>query len=228
MIDLFGLNLLDLCFPAPYYFYSVAGSVVTAPALGLSYGLIGRVTYPNAGIIPMNYAIWFTIAYQIKYVIQKLENLFEQYLGVKAYLKTLEKTPEDQLDLQNKFRVRCWKVIRFKNRVIKKVDDFFSKMFKIRLSCEVTEANVDKASFLEMCRYRIWKVFKMAVYDTISSALAYPLTNRLGFLLPEKTAVPIFLIIRIFFTNIVLIPSIYLFLRSTTRFQWTRDYIPAL
>lgn len=226
MSYLMGLNLFDLCFPAPFYVYSFAGSLVVAPALGAAYGLIGRVSYPNAGISPLNYSVWFTVAFQIKMLIDKVESFFENKL--KDYLKGIENIPEDQLELQNNLKVRLWKVIRFKNKVVKKVDDYFSNLLKIRPLHEVTKENVDRASYLEMCRYRIWKVFKLAIYDTLSSAAAFSLLNRAGLFLPEKTVVPLFLIFRTILFNIGLIPTLYLYLRSTNHYQSIRQYLPVL
>lgn len=221
-----SLNLFDLCFPAPFYVYSFAGSIVVASALGAAYGLIGRVSYPSAGISPLNYAVWFTVAYQIKTVIDKIENYFEN--GLKDYLKGVENIPEDQLKVQNNLKVRLWKVIRFKNSLVTKVDGYFSSIFKIRPYQEVYQEDVNQASYLEMCRYRIWKVFKLAVYDTLSSAAAFSLLNRAGLFLPEKTVVPIFLIVRTILFNIVLIPTLHLYFRWTDRFQWARNYLPSI
>lgn len=197
--------------PSPERLPSFASSMVIAAAIGGGYGLIGRVVYPRAGISPLNYAIWFATAYQIKECFHFAEKYLEGFLGVGAYLEKLEKIPEDQLDLQDQIRYHSWKMINLKNNFLKKLDQIASHILGIRPSQEINEKNVEKASFLEMCRYRVWRVFKETILDTISSSLAYHLTGGMGFTLPSRTAVPLFIIMRSIVKDILLVPALYVY-----------------
>lgn len=243
-LQIFDQLKLERYLPAPDRFYKSAGSMVAAAAFGAAYGLIGRVVYPQAGINPLHYAIWFTVAYQIKYCFNLIENHFEEFMGVAAYFHELEKVPEDELDVQDQIRYHCWKIIHLRNAALKRIDEVFSYVFRIRPYQEVKEDNVEDASFLEMCRYRIWRVFKSALLDTLSSAAAYRLTNSMGFTLPDRTSVPLFLIMRSLVLDILLIPSLHLYARfcnqladelgegdqnaSQLRAKWLKDILPAL
>ena len=80
-LQIFDQLKLERYLPAPDRFYKSAGSMVAAAAFGAAYGLIGRVVYPQAGINPLHYAIWFTVAYQIKYCFNLIENHFEELHG---------------------------------------------------------------------------------------------------------------------------------------------------
>ena len=236
---------LDRLIPAPDRFYtSAAGSIFAAAAFGAVYGLVGRVIYPNARISPLHYAIWFTTAFQIKYSVNFIENQFEKFMGVGAYLDELEKAPEDELDLEDRIRCHCWKVIQFRNTALKKIDGAISGIFNIRPYQVVTADNVSDASFLEMCRYRVWRVFKWTILDTISFSIAYRLTNGMGFTLPARTSVPLFIVMSSIVRDILLIPSLYLYARfcndlaeelgesdqraSHYRAVWLRNILPAL
>jgi hypothetical protein len=230
--------------PAPHRLYSFGGSTFVAAGIGYGYGLIGRAVYPKAGITPLNYAIWFAVAYQIKQCIDLTENRFQNFLRFKAYLEDLERTPEDQLDLKNQIRYHCWRVIQLKNNCLNAIDQAVSRIFRIRAYHAVTEANVQDASFLEMCRYRMWRVFKSTVIDNVSSLLAYQLTNRVGFTLPNHTAVPFFIVIQSIIKDVLLVPALYFYARTCNqiandigegdkiaagyRESWIRYFLPVL
>lgn len=196
-------------FPAPERFYSPASSMFVAAGLGYGYALIGRVVYPNTGIIPAHYAIWFTVAFQIKYCITHLENRFEKFMGVEHYIEKLQEVPEEELKVSDQLRYHIWKVIKLKDLAVKKIDAVFSGIFHIRPYMEIKEENVDKASFIEMCRYRVWSVFKLTILNSVSSVLAYHLTKEMGFSLPSRTSVQLFIVIQSIVVNILFVPAVY-------------------
>lgn len=230
--------------PAPDRLYSAAGSIFVAAAIGASYGLIGRVMRPNAGFSPLNFALWFTIAYQIKHYVHFSEKYFVRFLGVKSYLKELEHVPEDELDLEDQVRYHCWRVIQIKNTVINKIDAVFSKLCQIRPFIGVTADNVKEASFLEMCRYRIWKVFKSTILELISSRIAFHFSNAMGFKIPIDTSVQLFIVIQSIIREILLIPALHIYVRvcnhlvdhmgekdkdgAYLRAQWISSLLPSL
>ena len=68
------------------------------------------------------------------------------------------------------------------------------------------------ASFCEMRRYRIWPVFKSTIIDTISSRIAYQLTNTRGFTLPYHASATLFIVVRSIVKDILL-PALYIYAR---------------
>lgn len=211
IIPLFGINRL---LPAvPSRFFTSVGSTFLAAALGGAYGLIGRVVYPKAGISPLHYSVWFALAFQIKEFIIAIESNFDHFLGVKDRLEKLEQVPEDELDVNDLIRFHTWKFIQLKNHFIQRVDDIFSKITRIRPFDEVDQDNVAEASFLEMCRFRIWPVFKATILDGMSFSIAHHLSNGLGFTLPNATAVPLLIVIRSIFKDIILVPALHIYVR---------------
>lgn len=204
---------LENFLPAPNRLYSVAGSTFIAAAIGGSYGLIGRIVCPKAGIIPLHYAVWFAVAFQIKECINFGEIYFENFLGIGSYLDKLERIPEDELDLEDRIRFHCWKVIHLKNKSLKTIDRVISQFLDIRPYSDVREDGIKNASFLEMCRYRAWPVFKSTIVDAVSSALAYRLTHQMRLTLPAQTAVPLFIVIRSIVKDIILIPAMHVYAR---------------
>lgn len=205
-------HFTDFLPAAPDRFSSV-GSTLLSAAIGGAYGLIGRVIYPKAGISPLHYAIWFVLAFQIKQFILSAQCHFGNFLGVKDYLEELENVPEDELDLHDLVRYHSWKVIQLKNHVLHVIDQFFYQIFDIRPYEEIDAENVEEASFLEMCRYRMWPIFKLTVLETLSFALAHRLLNAMGFTIPSQTAVPLFIIIRSVVRDIILVPAVYVYAR---------------
>jgi hypothetical protein len=215
-----------------------------AAATGYVYGLAGRVVYPNTGISPLHYSIWFTLAFQIKQFVHLLEGNFHDFLGVRSYLEQLEELSEDELDLSDLLRYHCWKIIQLKNHVLQTIDGIFVSALNIRPYDEITPDNVEEASFLEMCRYRIWPVFKLAVLETVSFSVAYRLCNSMGFSLPARTAVPLIVVISSIIRDIILIPALYCYAHwcneiadqiedsneevSAYRAKWFRFCLPSL
>lgn len=226
-------------------FYSSASSTFTAAAVGGMYGLVGRVMYPNAGISPLHYAVWFVLAFQIKHFVFSMENRFDRFLCGKVCLQKLEEVSEDESNLEDLVRYHCWEVIQLKDGTLHIIDDFFCKMVNIRPSQEVTADNVEEASFIEMCRYRIWPVFKTTILDTVSFAIAYRFANHMGFTISNYSAVPILIVIRSIVKDIILIPALYVYIRmcnqiadhlrkdqtdafSNHRATWIRWCLPSL
>lgn len=244
----FAFNQISACggrfIPAPDRLYSSGGSLCLAATTGAVYGLIGRVIYPRAGIIPLHYAIWFAVAYQIKECINLLEGRFEDFIGVRTYLEKLEQIPEDELDLEDWIRYYCWKIINVKNNCIKTIDSLVSKLLDIRPYQEVMQDNVQDASFLEMCRYRVWHVFKSTIIHTVSITLGYQLTAGMGFTLPSRTSVRLLLVIQSVVKGILLVPALHVYARFCNkladeigeederaahyRITWIRRFLPAL
>ncbi len=207
----FGWNRM---IPGPERLHASAGSLLVAGAMGGAYGLIGRVVYPKAGIIPLHYAIWFAAAYQIQETFILLKNHFEDFLGVTAYLEKLEQIPEDELELDDQIRYHCWKIMSLKNQLVQMIDRIVVKYLGLRPIDDVTEDNVEDASFLEMCRYRAWRVFKATLLASVSSALAYHLTNGTGFALPNHTRVPLFIVMQSIVKDILFVPAAYMYVRA--------------
>ena len=230
--------------PTPDRFFKSAGSIVAAAAFGAGYGLAGRIVYPNAGIVPLHYAIWFTVAFQIKYTINLVANQFTEFMSRGAPIDEWENVSEDDLTWREQIRSRYWKLVCLKDTSLKNMDEVLSRLFNIRPYQEVKGDNVYDASFVEMCRYRVWGVFKSTIVDSVSWALAYRLTNSMGFSLPSWTAVPHLIILRSIVQDILLIPSLHMYARfcndladelgdsdqRTAKFraEWLRKLLPAL
>lgn len=239
-----NVNISQFLPAVPQSFYSSTGSTFIAAAIGGGYGLIGRVIYPNAGISPLHYAVWFALAFQIKQCVYAMENQFEDFMEVESYLDNLSKLSEDELDLNDLVRYHCWKVIQLKTKIIRSIDSVFSNFVNIRPFEEIDVDNVEEASFLEMCRYRIWSVFKAAALDTISFALAHNFSNSTGFTIPDRTAVPSLIVIRSIVKDIILVPALYVYARfcnqiadeldgddekvAAYRAEWIRRCLPKL
>ncbi len=197
----------------PKSFYSSAGSTFIAAAVGGTYGFLGRIIYPNAGISPLHYAVWFALAFRVKQVIFSLEKNLEQFLGEETDLERFKDVPKDQLEGCDFIRLHCWEVMGLTNQTLKQIDHVFSRLFNIRPAEEITADNVADASFFEMCRYRIWPIFKMTILDTLSFALAHRLSNSINFTIPDQTAVQLLLVIRSIVQDIILIPALYMYAR---------------
>lgn len=221
-------------FPGPEKIYSIAGSIsmLAAPAVGAGYGLIGRAVYPNAGIIPLHYAVWFSVAYLIKYCVLRIESFYEQFMGVQNYLEGLEKIKPQKLASMDKLRCHIWKVTQFRNTVVKEVDEVFCGLFHVRPYTEVTTENVAHASFAEMCRYRVWSVFKSTMLNVVSTIAAYHLTLSMGFSLPNQTDVQLFLIIQSIALSILFVPALHRYLDVSKvdpeSRPWFCNFLPAL
>jgi hypothetical protein len=221
-------------FPGPEKIYSVAGSIsmLAAPAVGAGYGLIGRAVYPDAGIIPLHYAVWFSVAYLIKYCVLRIENYYEQFMGVQHYLEGLQKVHPEKLAILDKLRCHIWKITQFKNTVVKEVDEVFCGLFHVRPYTEVTAENVAHASFAEMCRFRVWSVVKATMLNVASTILAYHLTLSMGFSLPNQTDVQLFLIIQSVALSILFVPALHHYLDVSKvdheRRPWFCQFLPAL
>lgn len=241
-IKFYSANLTNLI-PTPSRLYSSAGSSLVAALIGGGYGLIGRVIYPQAGIFPVNYAIWFAVAFQIKECINLLETRVENYMHLGKYLVKLERISEDSLDLEDKILCRCWKLIQFKNKCIRAIDVVVTKIFQIRLAQEIKKAEIHDACFIEMCRYRVWRVFKSTIINTLSFALAHRFTSVIGFILPNHTIVPLLLLIQSIFVDIIVVPFLHIHARwgnqivdlidrngnnLAYRERWIRRFLPTL
>lgn len=228
----------------PDRFFSSVGSGIVAAGAGYVYGYIGRAIYPHTGISPLNYAVGFALAFQIKQFVLLLEGQFFDFLGVGSYLEKLEKLSESELDLEDFVRCRCWKLIQFKNQVLKEIDCLFMKVLKVRPYEEVTKENVEAASFFEMCRYRIEPVFKLAMLEMLSFSIAYHLSNGMGFSLPPRTSAPLIVVVSSIVKEIILIPGLYVYVRwsseigdeidgsdaylSAYRAKWIQACLPSL
>jgi hypothetical protein len=239
-----NIQITDFLPAVPHRFFASAGSTVVAAAVGGGYGLLGRVIYPNAGISPLHYSIWFVFAYQIQQIALLLERKFHDFLGVRSYLEKLEQLSEDDLDLSDLVRYHCWKVIQLKNQAVRTIDGVFSNTFNIHPYDAINQDNVEESSFLEMCRYRIWPVFKMAVLEMVSFSIAYRLSIRMGFSLPARTSIPIIVVISSIVRDIILVPVLYSYARlcntvidkigddgekmSAYRAKWFRWCLPSL
>ena len=234
-----SFNIWKDFIPAPKGVYSFAGSAFGALGIGYAYGFMARAVYPKVGIVPFHYAVWFGVAFQIKQLIQLNAFLFKKFLSSRSYLEKLKNLPDDELSLKNQARRYCWKVIDCKNRCLQAVDGVVCRLFNIRPHQEIKADNVQKASFIEMCRYRIWPVFKSTLLDTVSSSIAHSLVNRLGFTLPVQTVVPLFIWIRSIMQNIILIPALHVQIRFykqlmidgvsiTPRREWIQQFLPVL
>lgn len=199
--------------PAPDKLYASAGSTLAAAGIGFASGLIGRKIYPDNGIVPLHYALWFVLAYQIKEFVCLIERSFESFVDVGAYMDNLENISEDELDFEDHLRTYCWKMIHYKNTGVEKVDFVFCYIFNTRPYQEITKENVYEASFLEMCRFRFWMVFKSTVLDATSFSLAYRLCNATGFSLPARTSLPMILIIQSIVSKIIIIPALYTYVK---------------
>ncbi len=200
---------LDRFIPAPSHLFTSVGSFGLAAVFGGAYGLIGRAVYPQSGINPINYAVWFVVAYQVKQLFQRLELEGGNFLGARHYFDYLERQDDREMAVSDQLRLTCWKVIVVKDYVLTKIDDCFSYVFNIRPYREITAENVQDASFVEMSRFRLWNVFKSTILDNTSFSLAHGLTHRMGFTLPLHTSIPLFILVQSIAKNIFLIPMMY-------------------
>lgn len=193
-------------FPAPEWLCkTAASSLILAGAVGGAYGLIGRVVYPRAGIIPLHYSLWFALAYLISSCVRHVENRFEQFMGK----PNIENQKPSDMDVFDQIRYHAWRVILVRDAALKKIDALFSRLFRVRAYDEVNEQNVRAASYVEMCRYRVWSVFKSTVLYEVSTFSAYQLTRAIGFSLPSRTAVPLLIAIGSIVGEILLVPALY-------------------
>ncbi len=227
----------------PSKFVTSAGTTVVATTAGFAYGFLGRKVYPLSGVIPFHYGIEFALAFQIMQFILQIEKNFRQFLKVESYFKKLEMLSEDELDLEDRVRFHCWKIIQLKNQIILRIDNALVFLFKIRPHHKVTKDNVEQASFIEMCRYRIWPVFKLTVLETLSFRVAFLLCNGMGFKLPVSTSVPRVVIISSIVREIIIIPALYTYANwcqksesgekytaesLALRAKWIRYFLPSL
>lgn len=228
--------------PAPGHLFTSVGSLGLAAAVGGTYGLIGRVISPQSGINPINYAIWFVVAYQIKQLYERLEVEGKHFLGARHYFNYLERLDDDEMSFGDQLRFACWKVIVVKDYVLTKIDDCFSYVMNIRPYREVTAENVQDASFIEMSRFRLWNVFKSTIVDNTSFSLAHGLTHKMGFALPMHTSIPLFILVQSIAKNIFLVPMLYKYMHfcnylaaeidegaestATQRAEWLKRILP--
>ena len=203
-------TLINKVIPTVNSYFSAAGSLLLASGVGVAYGLIGRFIYPRAGIYPLHYGIWFGLAFQIKYILTEI-------IG-KRYRKFCElgiHHIENKKDIFAKEGIvdqACtlwWKVIYVRYKTMKAVDKVFSKVFKVRRSREITHANVKDASFLEMCRYRLWPIFKKSVVENVAFSVAYHATTFIGLALPLNTAVSTLLVIHSIAIQIIFVSAFH-------------------
>jgi hypothetical protein len=220
----------------PNMFYGRAGSILTAAVMGGCYGLVGRVISPKANIRPLNYVVWFSVAFQIKSLMETL--------GILSW-KKLNQAPRSSY---SKRRARLhhyfWQLTAQLKIKARKIDATFSEIFHIRPFHELNQANIEDAKFLEMCRYRIGKVFKNTLLDMISFNVAHYFTRKAGIFLPQRTIVPLFIIGRSIIKDIVIIPCLHIYRRVfndviaslekktqwdiSRRIEWMHVWIPAL
>ncbi|MCE2983723.1 MAG: hypothetical protein LW832_09190 [Parachlamydia sp.] len=231
--------MLNLLMPDPSSLFKPIGSWGLAAIAGGTYGYIARSISPNDGIYPAHYALWFIVAYRIKETLDEWEDHFNAYLG--------DSTPAinwTEADSKERFRLLYWKVLERKSEVVKATDWVFGFLFGLRPFEEVTEANVSQSSFLEMCRYRTWNVFKLTIKDHISILSSHRIMQLAGFALPAHTRVPFFLTAEILVKNILLVPFLYRYLNVCDRMaagleleaatalaeraQWIRSWLPKL
>lgn len=228
--------------PQPDRLYGLAGSTVLAAVIGCTYGLIGRVVYPSSGIYPLNYALWFAVAFQINHFINKIDFSFKKFIHRGNYFQ--EGISVTRSNLEGIIRRKCWKMNRLKNKYLLSLDYLVCQILHIRPYYKIKRSNVYDASFFEMCRYRVWKVFKSTIIDTASSMIAYRLLVKAGITLPGRTAVPFFIAIRSIVTEVLLIPALYFYARLCSelvgelgngsqkaaryRALWIRKLLPAL
>lgn len=222
------LNFLPLSHLASYFhtpdkLYSSAGSALAAAGIGAGAGLVGRAVYPDSGIVPLHYSVWFGLAYQIKSFITLVESRFDGFMDIGAYIEFLEQIPEDALDFKDQFRYNAWKIIRYKTVVLNKIDQLYCYVFSVRPYAQVTVDNVYQSSFMEMCRYRVWKVFKSTIVDAVSISLAYHLCNATGFILPARSSAPLILIIQSITVRIIMVPALYCYINA-----WNKKNVPAV
>lgn len=222
--------------PAPDRFYSSAGSLLGAAAIGALYGLAGRVVYPQAGIFPLHYSIWFTVAFQIKSTVTFLGNRADKFMHTGTPFEEMEKVSRGKLSWKDQIRYPYLKGVELKNSLLKSIDDVASKRLHIRPYSEIKQENVAEASFLEMCRYRVWRVFRETLLETACSVIAYQITTTVGFSLPARTSVPLFILARSFMKDIVFVPSLHYYARlvidqkknAQSGITWIRKLLPAV
>jgi hypothetical protein len=195
----------------PTYLFNQADSSHFALVIGGTYGLLGRAVFPQKGINPINYAIWFVVAFQIKKLIQNWETQLSQNLN------------SDAAPNEHKLLPRIRQYYRsgrdFKDMVLNKVDTAVCFLFGLRPYDQITKENVQDALFLEMCRFRLWNVFKSTIIDNASFAIARTVTHQLGFTLPSHTSIPVFLATEVIIRNIVCLPLIYKYMDFSNRLE---------
>lgn len=199
----FMIDSINRVITTPSYLYNQVETVGLAAVAGGTYGLVGRKIFPKTGINPINYAVWFIVAFQIKKVFEQWELQALQTLNAKFSPEILE----SNFIKQTRYYYRIGTYL--KDILLSKIDLCFSYVFSIRCCHLVTQENVQDASFLEMCRFRVWNVFKSTIIDNASFAIARVVTHHLGFALPMHTSIPIFLAIETIIQNIILVPLIY-------------------
>jgi len=238
------MSISDFLPATPNRFASSVGSTFMAAVWGGAYGLLARAIHSDAKISSLHYAAWFSLAFQLKECICLIEGRFDSFLRVKAYLNCLENLKEDKLNLRDLVCYHFWKVIQLKNSILQRMDQICIALLNIRPFEEVDTSNIEEASFFEMCRYRIWPVFKTTVLETVSFALAHSLLKKMGFILTDRTAVPYLLVIRSIVKDIIFVPALYIYLKlcnrmadrldeedehaSSYRVKWMRFYLPDL
>ena len=227
--------------PDPASLFQSVGSMGLAAAAGAGYGVVARFIAPNAGIYPLNYAVWFVVAYKIKEILNLCEEQANIFLG--------NETQQSDLSIQtiswaDSVHQTVWKMIHIKNTLLGAIDRLFCLVLNMRPFNEVTSANVEEAAFFEMCRFRMWNVFKTTVLDFISIIGAHRLLLLARLSLPARTSVPFFLMVQTVVQNILLAPLLYKYLNfcdhlaaeldlesariAAERARWIRDWLPSL
>lgn len=236
------LNIsLNHLLPDPASLFQSVGSMGLAAAAGAGYGVVARFISPNTGIYPIHYAAWFVVAYKIKEILNHCEEQAGIFIGN-------EEPQSDASFIEQSFaekvRLTIWKTIHFKNSLLHAIDGIFCIALNMRPFCEVTAANVEDASFIEMCRFRMWNVFKTTILDFVSILSTHRLVQLAGLSLPARTSVPFFLMVQTIVQNILLAPILYKYLNfcdhlaaeldlesariAAERARWIRDWLPSL
>lgn len=199
----------------PDQVYGKAGSVFMAAIIGGGYGLIARTISPDAGIYPFHYMAWFATAYQIKWLMEVIGEIsWNRYLQrpVESYPKFSHLIHRFSLHITDDLQM-----------LVKTIDTFVSLSLNIRPANLVNAENIEEAAFLEMCRFRMWRVFKETILDMSSFTLAHRLTRKLHISLPNRTAIPFFLVIRSIAIGIVIVPCCHLYARFLNHLIGTLD-----
>ncbi|MBA2368285.1 MAG: hypothetical protein H0V82_04590 [Candidatus Protochlamydia sp.] len=232
---------LNRLLPDPTSLFQSAGSLGLAAVAGAGYGMAARILYPNSGIYPTHYALWFILGYKIKEIVCICDEQAQIFIGAAI-------PREDALwlerSLTQKGRLIAWKAIHLKNLLLKPIDRILCYTLNLRPFNEVTSSNVAEASFLEMCRFRMWNVFKTTIFDFVSILSAHRLTQLAGISLPSRTSVPLFLMVQTIAQNILLAPLLYKYLNfcdhvaaeldlesariASERARWIRNWLPSL
>src|SRR5262245_21668623 len=111
-------NIIDLWssfFSHPKTFFSFTSSTLIAAAMGVAYALVGRAIYPKQNISPLNYSLWFAIAFQIKQSIRFVEDRYDSFLGDEGSLDQLKSISKKDLCLKDRLRFNFWKLIEIKD-----------------------------------------------------------------------------------------------------------------